>query len=87
MIDRGPLVMDADERVLHELLRDGLVADEERGEPDHRLVALGEEVVEGRRRARVRARALLDGFDVHELGHHPLLRHPTGRRGSPTPGS
>ena len=50
MIDRGPLVMDADERVLHELLRDRLVADEECGEPDHRLVALREQVVEGRGR-------------------------------------
>ncbi len=51
MIDRGPLVMDADERVLHELLRDRLVADEECGEPDHRLVALREQVVEGRGRS------------------------------------
>ena len=78
MLDGRPLVVHADERVLHELFGDGFGADDQRCEAHHRLVALGEQIVEGHGRACAHdgTRVTVDGFGAHELGHHPVLETP-----------
>ena len=89
MLDRRPLVVHPHERVLHELLGDGLVADDQRREAHHRLVAVGEQIVEGHRRACAHGctPVLSTGSVFTSSATILSLRHPSARRGSQKRGS